>query len=72
MEFIIVRFGGGSARDVFVDGMQMGRTGEKLRVQKGRHVINLGDPRDYEPKWRRPDVSGTTSIRPLEVLFDPE
>ena len=71
MEFVIVRFGG-RARNVFVDGMPMGKTGEKLRVQQGRHVINLGDPRNYEPKWRRPDVQGTTSTRPLEVLFEPE
>ena len=70
MEFIVVRFA--SARDVFVDGMRMGRTGEKLRVQKGRHTIHLGEPRDYDPAWRRPDVRGTTSIKPMEVLFEPE
>jgi hypothetical protein len=70
MEFIIVRFR--DARNVFVDGMQMGNTGEKLRVEKGRHTINLGDPRNYDPTWRRPDVQGTTSNKPMEVLFEPE
>lgn len=70
MEFIIVRFR--DARDVFVDGLHLGKTGEKLRVQKGKHTINMGDPRNYDPAWRRPDVQGTTSIKPMEVLFAPD
>lgn len=70
MEFIIVRFR--DARDVFVDGMQMGKTGEKLRVEKGRHTIHLGDPRNYAPTSRRPDVKNTASIKPMEVLFEPQ
>jgi len=69
MEFIIVRYK--DKRDVFVDNMRMGKTGEKLRVGAGKHTIHLGDPRDYDPAWRRPDVRGTTSIKPLEVSFDP-
>ena len=70
MEFIVVRYT--DKRNVFIDNMPMGRTGEKLRVQKGKHTINLGDPRDYVPAWRRPDVRGTTSIKPMEVFFEPE
>ena len=70
MEFIVVRFR--DTRGVVVDGMPMGRTGEKLRVQAGRHRIHLGDPRNYAPAWRRPDVRGTTSIKPMEVFFEPE
>jgi hypothetical protein len=70
MEFIIVRFR--DARTVFVDGMPMGSTGERLRVQEGVHTINLGDPRNYTPKWRRPEVTGTNATRPMEILFDPE
>jgi hypothetical protein len=69
MEFIVVRYK--DKRDVFVDNMQMGMTGEKLRVGAGKHTIHLGDPRDYDPAWRRPDVRGTTSIKPMEVSFDP-
>ncbi len=69
MEFIIVRYK--DKRDVFVDNMKMGKTGEKLRVGEGKHTIHLGDPRNYDPAWRRPDVQGTTSIRPLEVCFEP-
>lgn len=70
MEFIVVRFR--DPRDVFVDGMQMGKTGETLRVEQGRHTIDLGDPPNYSPNWRRPDVNGTTSLKPMEVLFDPD
>jgi hypothetical protein len=70
MEFIIVRFR--KVRDVFVDGMPMGTTGEKLRVEEGRHLVHLGDPRNYAPKWRRPDVTGTTSIEPMEIVFEAE
>jgi hypothetical protein len=69
MEYIIVRFP--DSREVFVDGMHMGRTSTRLRVEEGVHTINLGDPRNYTPKWRRPEVSGTTSNAPLEVYFDP-
>jgi len=70
MEFIVVRFR--DPRDVFVDGMPLGRTGEKLRVDKGKHTVHLGDPRNYDPTRRRPDVRGTTSIKPMEVFFEPE
>jgi hypothetical protein len=70
MEFIVVRFR--DPRDVFVDGMQMGRTDETLRVEAGRHTIDLGDPPNYSPNWRRPDVQGTTSLKPMEVFFEPE
>ena len=69
MEFIIVRYQ--EKRDVFVDNMPMGKTGEKLRVGAGKHTIHLGDPRDYDPARRRPDVRGTTSIKPMEVSFEP-
>jgi hypothetical protein len=68
MEFIVVRFA--QKRTVFIDGEDAGETGERLRVQEGTHTINLGDPRDYAPKWRRPTVTGTTSIQPMEVHFE--
>lgn len=67
-ELIIVVFP--EDRDVFIDGEKNGRTNQTLRVEEGRHTINLGDPRDYDPKWRRPLVTGTTVIRPLEVIFE--
>ena len=70
MEFIVVRFR--DSRDVFVDGMRMGKTGEKLRVEQGKHTIHLGEPHNYDPNWRRPEVRGTSSLKPMEVLFDPQ
>ncbi len=68
MEFIVVRYR--RKRNVFIDGEETGETGERLRVEEGTHTINLGDPRDYRPKWRRPTVTGTTSIEPMEIEFD--
>lgn len=68
MEFIIVRYV--RKRKVFIDGEETGTTGERLRVEEGTHTINLGDPRDYAPKWRRPTVTGTTSIKPMEIAFE--
>jgi hypothetical protein len=70
MEYIVVRFR--DSRDVFVDGEPMGKTEKILRVEAGRHTVDLGEPENYTPKWRRPDIQGTTSLCPLEVTFEPE
>ena len=69
MEYITVTYSG-AQRDVYIDGDLSGSTGETLRVDKGTHVINLGDPRNYTPKWRRPYVADTSPIAPLEVTFE--
>jgi PEGA domain len=68
MEYIIVRFV--RKRTVFIDGKETGETGERLRVEEGTHTVNLGDPRDYTPKWRRPTVTDTTSIIPMDIEFE--
>ena len=68
MEYIIVRYP--KKRTVYIDGQENGSTGERLRVQEGTYTINLGDPRDYRPRWRRPIVTGTTSIKPMEIGFE--
>jgi hypothetical protein len=68
MEFIIVRFP--TVRTVFIDDEENGKTGDRLRVEEGTYTINLGDPRDYRPKWRRPKVTGTTSIQPMIIQFE--
>jgi hypothetical protein len=68
MEYIKVKYP--NMRTVFIDGEDNGSTGEKLRVEEGKHTINLGDPRDYKPKWRRPTVTGTTSINPMIIEFE--
>jgi hypothetical protein len=57
-------------RTVFIDGEEAGCTNTTLRVDEGTHNIHLGEPRDYAPKWRRPTLTGTTSTKPMEVLFE--
>ena len=68
MEYVIVRFA--RSRRVYVDGDRSGQTGMRLRVEEGTHTINLGEPRDYTPKWRRPTVTGTTVLQPMEISFE--
>ena len=68
MEFIIVKYP--TKRIVFIDDEESGKTGDRLRVEEGTHTINLGDPRNYVPKWRRPTVTGTTSIQPMIIEFE--
>ncbi len=70
MEYILVKFP--NQRTVFIDGEENGSTGERLRVEEGRHTINLGDPRDYRPRWRRPSVTGTTTVNPMIIEFEPD
>ena len=68
MEFVTVTFS--DERTVFIDGDEGGLTNRTLRVNEGTHTFNLGDPRNYQPKWRRPRVTGTTEINPMEVVFE--
>ena len=70
MEYIIVRFP--RKRTVYIDADEegSGQTDERLRVEEGTHTINLGDPRDYKPKWRRPTVTDTTPLKPMEIEFE--
>jgi hypothetical protein len=68
MEYVIVGYP--RKRTVYIDGEESGETGERLRVEEGTHTFNLVDPRDYTPKWRRPTVTGTTSIAPMEIEFE--
>ena len=59
MEYVIVRYA--RKRSVYIDGEDSGETGERLRVEEGTHTIHLGDPRDYPPKWRRPQAPPQSS-----------
>lgn len=68
MEYVIVHFP--KKRTVYIDGEESGDTGDRLRVEEGTHTISLGEPRDYTPKWRRPTVTGTTTIEPMEIVFE--
>ena len=68
MEYVTVTYP--ESRRVFVDGVETGNTNTTLRIQEGTHTFNLGEPRDYTPKWRRQVVSGTTSLSPMEISFE--
>ena len=68
MEHITVKYP--HHRIVHIDGQEAGYTNRTLRVGAGTHTINLGEPRDYTPKWRRPRVTGTTVINPMAVVFE--
>ena len=69
MEYIVVRYP--DSRTVYIDGEDNGFTGDTLRVEEGTHTINLGDPRDYAPKWRRPVVTDTSARQPMIIEFEP-
>lgn len=58
-------------RDVFIDGLRAGHTGEILAVRQGTQEVHLGSPVDYRPKRRRVTVTGTTVDAPKEISFDP-
>jgi hypothetical protein len=68
MEFVTVRFP--ELRTVLVDGEEAGTTDAVLRVNEGTHTIKLAAPKDYKPAWRRPKVTGTTPVEPIEVTFE--
>ena len=68
MEYVSVTYP--HQRIVNIDGHDAGLTNRTLRVNRGTHTFNLGDPRDYRPKWRRVMVTDTTAESPMEVTFE--
>jgi hypothetical protein len=68
MEHVIVRFP--ESRIVLIDGEEGGLTNRRIRVNEGKHTFNLAEPKDYTPQWRRPTVTGTNPVKPLEVIFE--
>ena len=67
MEYVIVTFP--TDRLVYIDGEEGGTTNEKLRVDAGTHLIELGKLQNYRPASRKVVVTDTTSLEPLEVRF---
>ncbi len=59
-------------QDVFVDGIKMGQTNQKIEIGRGTYTIKIGPPLDYRPKWRRPTIKHTTLENPLELTFEKE
>lgn len=68
MEFVTVRFP--ESRIVLIDGDEAGMTNSVLRVNEGTHTFRLAGPQDYKPAWRRPSVTGTNPVEPMEVTFE--
>jgi hypothetical protein len=69
MEFVIVTFP--TTRNVRVDGSREGQTGQIIGVQRGRHIFDLGNPRDYLPPSVEVPVFNTTPGMPLAIAFHP-
>lgn len=67
MEYLFVRYF--RRRNVFLDGNLIGKTNDTLRVEKGTHRIDLGEPKNYSPEFREIPVTDTTQIFPLEIEF---
>ena len=57
-------------RDVFVDGIKMGRTNRTIEIGPGTYTVTLGSPRDYTPTRRRPSITDTFADAPLLVEFE--
>ncbi len=67
MEYVIVTFP--TKRLVYIDGEESGSTNEKLRVDAGTHLFELGNLENYRPASRKVTVQDTTVLEPLEVAF---
>jgi hypothetical protein len=65
MEYVVVSYP--TARDVRIDGQLAGKTNETLRVERGHHTFDLGDPQDYQPLSVEKSVRDTTSIKPMRI-----
>jgi hypothetical protein len=63
MEYVVVSYS--RARDVRIDGQIAGKTNDTLRMERGHHTFDLGDPQDYQPISVEKSVRDTTSIKPM-------
>jgi len=59
------------SRNVEIDNTISGTTNQVLRVEKGTHRFDLGQPVNYDPPFIDQVISGTTPARPLEITFTP-
>lgn len=67
MEYVKVTFP--TSRLVYIDGEESGNTNERLRVDAGTHVFELGNLANYRPVSRKVKVEKTTALEPLEIKF---
>ncbi len=57
-------------RDVFVDGVKMGRTNRRIEIGEGTYAISMGTPNDYRPQWQLATIIDTVPEDPLVVIFE--
>lgn len=67
MEYLFVKYF--RSRNAFLDGQKIGKTNETLRVEKGTHKVDLGEPKNYCPKFTEIQIEDTTQISPKEIEF---
>jgi hypothetical protein len=60
-----------TTRTVNVDHLELGDTGELLKMDAGHRIFDLGAPLDYMPGSQTVRVGGTTRDKPLLVVFTP-
>lgn len=65
MEYVVVSYP--TVRDVRLDGQIIGKTNVTLRVERGNHTFDLGDPLDYQPAYIEKSVRNTTTIRTMHI-----
>ena len=68
VQFLVVRYD--RRRRVFIDSKHSGFTNRKLLVSKGVHNVDLGEPDNYKPTRRRPNVKDTSSGAPMVISFE--
>ena len=68
VQYLVVRYD--RRRRVFIDSKKSGFTNSKLRVSKGVHKVELGEPANFSPRSRRPDVKGTSVGNPMVIEFE--
>ena len=56
-------------RDVFVDGIKMGRTNRRIEIGGGTYAISMGVPSDYRPQWQLATIIDTVPEDPLIIIF---
>jgi len=68
MEYLLVNYP--EDREVLIDTIAQGRTGEIIELEKGTHIISLKSPsQNFKPKQKKIVLAGTSSLTPQEVTF---
>ena len=69
MEYLLVNFP--EKRELFIDTVAQGHTGEIIELEKGTHIISLKPPpENFRPKKKKIVLTDTSSLVPMEVTFE--